>query len=98
MNQTTVCQQNSKSSANKGVCYFTFTELLSTPLHSTFSTDPILSYEFIILLILLEKIGLETLFCDGQTKTVEKQQSFLKGLQHSTTLVHLQKRFPSFVQ
>ena len=44
--------------ANKGLCQFTITKLSSNPLRLKFSTDPINSYELIILLILLEKIWL----------------------------------------
>ena len=42
--------------ANKCLCQFTFTKLLSNPLRLKFSTDPINSYELTILLILLGKI------------------------------------------
>ena len=44
---------------NKGLCEFISAELLSNPLHLTFSFDAINSYELIIL-ILLENFGLET--------------------------------------
>ena len=96
-----ICQQNLNwVKVNKGLCQFTVTKLLSNPLHLKFSTDPISSYELIILLILLEKISFGNLMAKPKqlilqttTQNLDQNSAFANqkptfpetGLQHSAT-------------
>ena len=54
--------------ANKCLCQFSFTKLLSNPLRLKFATDPINSYELIIFNFAWKNLVWKP---DGQTKTVD---------------------------